>query len=210
VKTYLTKKYGKPDTIALTFVDRALHYKAPGMSIQVEDGNLIAHPKYGAVYETAIMRVLAKNYDAQLDSITAVMKKNARPEDIVEIRFKDLELSRQRHGNGMLYPAIQITSNYEGNNSVFESRAIESIKGDLQIVDRFGDVVFKQEGLEYTPHKPIRRTNSGTPEYGKSWTLFLVNRPELNELREAVTLHKELKVQFKPKAVYFTDGTILK
>jgi hypothetical protein len=157
-----------------------------------------------------MLHVLAKNYRQQVDSLSAEVRKALRPKDVVELSFYPPQVTKAKNDNGGVYPALQIIPKVEWATSIYENRAIESIKGDLQVTDRFGEVFFEQVGFEYTPLEPLKPQQTRLSERPQGWYVFLVNRPEVKKLRDAVVQQKELKVEFKPTAVYYSDGSVLR
>jgi hypothetical protein len=127
------------------------------------------------------------------------------------VHFHEPKLTQEIHpNNGITYPALRLTAYYERGISPYEERTIKSIRGDILIKDRYGEVIHELSNIEYIPEYPITPGASNVREYGKSWTLYLINKPEVQGLREAISMRRTLTVSFRPTAVEYTDGTILR
>lgn len=217
VKLILTEKYGKPTSVKVASTgDTVFRYERPEFDLDLLKGNPIPDTttlNMGQAidykYRTAQVNIFAKNYERQREDLISSKQSQLRPENVVRLHFPEPKLTRSLNPNGNTYPALQIYADYVLGASPYERRTIERIKGELQVTDRFGDIVFKQTGMEYAPSSPIQPMTFYNANSG--WTMYLANnQPETKELREAIRMQKQLEVVFKPTAVYYIDGSVLK
>jgi hypothetical protein len=213
IKDHLEKEYGKPDSVSHTDDGEHLWYRESAFDIELIKPILYSPtPSLStSFYINAGLNVYAKGYQSQFASLLNTRRSSLRPKDVIEIEFLAPQIVNERHpDSGREYPAVKLISYKEEAISRIEDRTIESVKGTLIVTDRFGDVVLELKDIEYNPNSPIKPEQQKLLDLGKTWTVYLIKRPETQALRDAVSLKKELKTEFKPTAVYYSDGSVLK
>jgi hypothetical protein len=216
VRNHLEKSLGKPDSSSTFswgyYKDSAVWYKTDDYDIELVKSPLDTTIQAVGVplYNSAVINVYTKNYASEVANLEDAFRKNLKPSDLIDIGFLEPKLTKQRNTNGQILPALHILSWKEAALSHWLEKPVESVKGNLIIEDRFGEELYIWKDFEYKPNEPIRPSTVRELTYGKSWYLFMLNRPELERLKQAITLQRQLSLKFVPTDIYYADGTIFR
>jgi hypothetical protein len=216
IKKRIDAKYGTPDSAGYSDTDTTYYYNEPNFELVLEKAS--PYPDTGTItsgpgevrYQNALLHVVSKDHIRVQDSLKAEYKKTLKAKELVSIDFYTPRLTKSSVATGYVTPALEIVVKRELNTSLFDRKLVEAVKGDMRITDRFGDALFVQEGVEYKPGIPLAPFTPFSPS-GKTWTIQLISGHSVTRrLREAVKLQSELRAEFVPTAIYYSDGTVFR
>lgn len=167
---------------------------------------------------------ISNSYEADLKKEVDESRKGLKASDIITLPVQyDVKKERDRFGFYKTILSLRINigeSQFLRTN--LESREISAMKGRIIVSDQFADVLYSSEDIELKCKGAIKPIKPGL-DYAINYDGFAVVHPvkynfDLNmnhksipdAFRRAVQDGNELRIQFVPDVLLFSDGSILK
>jgi hypothetical protein len=205
--------YNPLDTSTITY-----HFRDKDKDVDLQraykpDNIAGAPPLYFSAFLTIQSTTYKDDYEKAKQTAVSFLK----PEDYFTLRFSPLWTDLVNDQPYLPKRKVLVVQPLTVCNfAIPDHRNVVSAEGVLQILDRYADVLFQQDEVEFVPPKPvsaISRTDLfgavAFPQDYRYWINLDNNNVPLS-LREAVQTHVELSSKFIPKAVALDDGTIIK
>jgi len=235
VLSYLRKLYGSEDSITVgryknpwDVADDTLsiyhHFHDGNSEIIVRTSSMLPASFYIPFphFQRAIVYQFSKTYAAQFEAVREELRKRMTPRDVVSIPVSyKVDKHKDDNGNAQVYLDLTILIAIDSRKSLIESRPIHSIRGKIITSDLYGEVLNVSGSLEImTPI--LTSLQPGLPyalgdisKGGLKWdenqvTLMVTHELCSQRFKDAVRDGNELKIEFVPDALIFSDGSILK
>ena len=208
LKTGIKQAFGDPDSTGKDPLEVWYHMDDYDIAVilpevwTTSDKDTVYYPLWMHVYSKTYKEDYATLKQSQLDAL--------KPEDVFKVEFNYSQVMHQDE-RGVVYPALKISAVEESSGTNANTLPIKSAKGTLVIKDAYRDVLLEIPNSQYAFSRPLC-CGEGTvfPHGGTGWFLALNSRPETAKLREALQAGSVLTIQFKPEAVLFQNGRVLR
>ena len=166
-------------------------------------------PVTNPFYTYAYLEVRSKTYENDLEEERKKRLSTLRPDEILRITFASPTLD-ETEIEGSYYPYIRLAVDFETYETYITDKDIDECKGTLVLMDAYDDIL-KSSVINYkfkTPLKSPKKMEARLMDYNAFSIPW--NDPSFNSISNLIKSGSKIKVQFKPTAVSFTDGSVIK
>ena len=221
IKSFLDEKYGSPSLITNTYnvlfnpKDTIYKYALDTVDIYLEHTPTVTTEYYKVAsfkvpfYSFADITVTAKDYFHKAEKEKERRISLLTPDDILEIRFDNAKMTTDYDEFGN--PKIILPANYERYKSHLVDEDIVEARGIISCLNMYDEVIGDYNVI-YKFAPPLVRDG----KIGISREYSMINYTVKPFSNEYATLYSELsknrpvKLKFKPIAVAFADGSVIK
>lgn len=220
IKSFLDEKYGTPalitkiQNVLLNKDDTSFKYSLDTIDIYLTHSPTVSNDKYKVnfkeqFYDRGYITITSKSYFREADKEANRRISLLFPEEVLEVRFNNAEIKNIPDENG--YPRINLTANSEDFKTDLVDADIIEAKGILTCKDIYNDNLLSQE-ISYKFDPPLVR--HGKIGKSREWFMQSFSISPLGEvyskIYDQLSQGRTVKVNFKPTAVVFDDGTVIK
>ena len=188
-------------------------YTSKEKEIFLELGDLIVDEYWGAkvkhpFYDSASIDVKSNNYSTLLNNEKLRLKNLLKPEDVLEVNFKQPYL--ESNPDTLEKLVVLEVQGETFKTFVLDNNAIE-FKGLLSITDAYDELLFEFDEFIYIFNTPLFNRNKqewrtvSYPVYTLTSSI-----PNYDRIKRLILLGSKLKVKLKPTAVVLDNGDIIK